>query len=82
MPGFQLFFRFLHHFVLAKLAISSIRVNQTSCSLSIQAKDNVLSLFTILIIKIKQIPMWLEIHTFPFLHFRLFKLHLYEDKST
>ena len=26
MPGFQSFFRFLHHFVLAKLATSSIRV--------------------------------------------------------
>ena len=27
VPGFQTFFRFLHHFVLAKLATSSIRVN-------------------------------------------------------
>ena len=26
-PGFQSFFRFLHHFVLAKLATSSISVN-------------------------------------------------------
>ena len=26
MPGFQSFFRFLHHFVLANLASSSIRV--------------------------------------------------------
>ena len=27
MPGFQVFFRFLHHFVLAKEVTSSIRVN-------------------------------------------------------
>ena len=27
-PGFQSFFRFLHHFVLAKLATNSIRVNK------------------------------------------------------
>ena len=27
LPGIQSFFRFLHHFVLAKLATSSIRVN-------------------------------------------------------
>ena len=26
MPGFQSFFRFLHHFVMVKLASSSIRV--------------------------------------------------------
>ena len=26
MPGFQTFFRFLHHFVLVKLVASSIRV--------------------------------------------------------
>ena len=30
MPGFQSFFRFLHHFVLAKLANSSIRVKELS----------------------------------------------------
>ena len=29
-PGFQSFFRFLHHFVLAKLATSSIRVKLIS----------------------------------------------------
>ena len=29
MTGFQSFFRFLHHFVLAKLATSSIRVTTT-----------------------------------------------------
>ena len=28
LPGFQSFVRFLHHFVLAKLAISSIRVKE------------------------------------------------------
>ena len=28
LPGFQSFFRFLHRFVLAKLAISSIRVKR------------------------------------------------------
>ena len=28
MPGFQSFYRFLHYFVLGKLASSSIRVNQ------------------------------------------------------
>ena len=27
MPGFQLFFSVLHHFVLAKLVTSSVRVN-------------------------------------------------------
>ena len=29
MPGFQSFFRFLHHFLLAKLATSSISVNDS-----------------------------------------------------
>ena len=29
-PGFRSFFRFLHHFVLAKLASSSIRVDDVS----------------------------------------------------
>ena len=28
MPGFQSFFSFSYHFVIAKLAISSIRVNK------------------------------------------------------
>ena len=28
MPGFQSFFRFLHHFVLVKFATSSIKVNR------------------------------------------------------
>ena len=28
MPGFQSFFRFLHHFVLATLGTSSIRVKE------------------------------------------------------
>ena len=35
MPGFQLFCRFSHHFVLAKLAISSIRVNNQYSILTI-----------------------------------------------
>ena len=29
LPGFQSFFRFLHHFVLAKLATSSVRVKDS-----------------------------------------------------
>ena len=37
MPGFQSFFRFLRHFVLAKLATSSIRVKNMKCYL--QAKE-------------------------------------------
>ena len=31
MPGFQSFFSYLHHFVLAKLASSSIRVKSMLC---------------------------------------------------
>ena len=36
MPGFQSFFRFFHHFVLAKLANSSIRADIPAVTVPIE----------------------------------------------
>ena len=41
MPGFQLFFRFLHCFVLVKLVTSSIRVKGGSVELHTYGRENV-----------------------------------------
>ena len=45
-PGFQSFFRFLHHFVLAKLVTSSIRVKATERAMT-QSHPTCLSAKTI-----------------------------------